>query len=42
MKKENKAEPRSEFSFSTIAGDIHFWIPLLVLAAGLFVLHMLH
>ena len=42
MKKENNAKPRFEFSFSTIARDFHFWIPLLVLAAGLFVLHMLH
>lgn len=42
MKKENNAGTRSELSFRTIAGDIHFWIPLLALSAGLFVLHMLH
>ena len=25
-----------------IAGDIHFWIPLLVLVAGVVLLHELH
>jgi hypothetical protein len=42
MKTEKNAGTPSRSSFRTIARDIHFWIPLLVLSAGLFVLHMLH
>jgi hypothetical protein len=42
MKKDGNGRTRSELSFRMIASDIHFWIPLLVLLAGLFVLHTLH
>jgi len=38
--KSLKARPSS--LFSTIMCDIHFWIPLLVLLTGLFVLRELH
>jgi hypothetical protein len=41
MKEENTGT-RSELSFRTVVSDIHFWIPLLALSAGLFVLYMLH
>lgn len=41
MKKENYANAFSVPSLITIARDVHFWIPLLVLLAGLLVLHML-
>jgi len=35
--------PSSERSvLRAIAGDIHFWIPLLVLIAGIALLHELH
>jgi hypothetical protein len=33
---------RPDSLFSTIMGDIHFWIPLVVLLAGLLLLHELH
>jgi len=42
MKKDDDARTRAELSFRMIASDIHFWIPLLVLLAGLFVLHTLY
>ena len=33
---------RPDSLFSTIVGDIHFWIPLIVFLAGLLLLHELH
>ncbi|PYX57901.1 MAG: translocated intimin receptor Tir [Acidobacteria bacterium] len=33
---------RPDSLFSTIMGDVHFWIPLIVLLAGLLLLHELH
>jgi hypothetical protein len=33
---------RSKNLFSIIAHDVHFWIPLIVLLAGLLLLHELH
>jgi hypothetical protein len=38
--KNLRARPGS--LFSTVIRDIHFWIPLLVLLAGLLFLHELH
>jgi hypothetical protein len=33
---------RPDSLVSTIIGDVHFWIPLVVLLAGLLLLHELH
>ncbi|HZR32637.1 MAG TPA: translocated intimin receptor Tir [Terriglobales bacterium] len=40
--KGSSAPVRTGSIVSTIIGDIHFWIPLIVLIAGLFFLHQLH
>jgi hypothetical protein len=39
---ESNQKARSLTLFQTIVRDIHFWIPLLVLVAGLFFLAKLH
>jgi len=40
--KGSTAPARSGTVVSTVIRDIHFWIPLIVLIAGLFLLHQLH
>ena len=40
--KADSPRMRTDTLFSTIMGDVHFWIPLIVLLAGLLLLHMLY
>jgi hypothetical protein len=40
--KDKKLAVRPDTLFSTVMHDIHFWIPLIVLLAGLFLLRELH
>ena len=40
--KDDNLRMRPDTLFSTIMGDTHFWIPLIVLLAGLLLLHELH
>jgi hypothetical protein len=42
MMKDKNLAVRPDTRFSTIMHDTHFWIPLIVLLAGLFLLHELH
>jgi hypothetical protein len=42
MMKDKNLRIRPDTLFRTVIHDIHFWIPLLVLLAGLFFLHQLH
>jgi len=39
---EDDQKTRPHTLFSTIIGDVHFWIPLIVLLAGLLLLCELH
>lgn len=39
---DNNLRTRTDSLFNTIMGDIHFWIPLIVLLAGLLLLPELH
>jgi hypothetical protein len=41
MPKEQNGRPGSDTLLRVIATDIHFWIPMLVLLAGLMLLHEL-
>ena len=40
--KDDNPSTRRDTLFITIMGDIHFWIPLIVLLAGLLLLRELH
>jgi len=40
--KDDNPRRRRDTLFITIMGDIHFWIPLIVLLAGLLLLRELH
>jgi hypothetical protein len=42
MMKDKNLMVRPGTLFNTIVYDIHFWIPLIVLLAGLLLLHTLH
>ena len=41
MPNEERARGEIDGLFRVVAGDIHFWIPFVVLVAGLALLHQL-
>ena len=41
MANDSSEQVRSKALLATILSDVHFWIPALVLLAGLIVLHQL-
>ena len=41
MADEERGRTKCDGLFRVVAGDVHFWIPFVVLAAGLVLLHQL-